>query len=161
MPTKTLEERLEDLAGLEVADRVGGLETMVKRLARGKRKKFAGVLYPFPLSSCAVPDDCGVVFRAIFPADGSLVRAVVFVEGLNSESPPTLEAAIQIEEDIYSRSIVVRRAPTVMDLEIPVMLGSRLTIGVSAGEVSGMVWTGVLFVPMVSDARVRKIVMGE
>lgn len=154
---KTLEERIAELEGQDVGTRMKALEVVAKRTAKKKAKKIAGILFPYPISGCAVPDAEGAVFKTIFPVDGSLIRAVVHAEIKSPDNPLELEAFLEVDSDTYSRMVVVRKIPTVADLELPVLLGSRLTVRVVSGDVQGPVWVGLLFIPHVSDAKIRKV----
>jgi len=157
---KDLKKRAAELDGIKANMRVRSLEVIAKREARKriKVKSLTGILFPFPIMSFGEPGEDGVVFKAIFPCDGTIVNAIVEVEGdlTNQDNPPTLTAQLTIERDVYDRQFEVRKRVSDIELDLPVLRGAKLQI--VADKSLKEVWIGLLFVPAVSDALVRKIV---
>jgi len=160
MAEKTLEERVAELEGTNVNMRVRALEVVTERQARQKAKKktLTGILFPYPITAFGQPGEDGVVFKAIFPCDGMLVSAIVEVDGPlgDQDNPPTIDAQLTIEKDVYDRQFEIRNKVSEVNLDLPVLKGAKLQI-VADKRFEG-VWTGLLFVPAVSDAVIRKIV---
>jgi len=155
---KTIEERVADLKGTDVKRRIKTLETIVRRQSRVKQKKISGILFPFPICGCSIPDSDGVVFRAMLPCDGMIVRAAVDVVGIEKiEGGATLQAELEIEKDVYIRDMSVREPMIFFDPKLPVTAGAKITVRVTSGNVEGLVWVSFLFIPEVSDAKVRKL----
>jgi len=157
---KTLEERVAELEGAGVNMRVRALEVVAKRQARQKAKKktFTGILFPYPIMGFGEPGEDGVVFKTIFPCDGTLVNAVIEVEGAltDQDNPPTITAQLTIERDVYDRQFDIRKKVSDIELDLPVLRGAKLQI--EADKRLEGVWVGILFIPAVSDAVIRKIV---
>lgn len=157
---KTLEERIEELEGKDVATRVKALETVTRRQARKKQKKISGVLFPYPICASSVPDRNGVILRVMFPCDGSLIKALVDIEGVEAlETPADIQAEVKIENDVYVRDFSISKRMQEFDIELPVLKGSKLRVKTTTPEVQGFAWVSLLFVPAISDAKIRKIVM--
>jgi len=157
---KTLEERVAELEGTEVNMRVRTLDLIAKREARQKAKKktLTGILFPYPIMGYGKPGEDGVVFRAIFPCDGTIINAVVEVEGAltDQDNPPVVTAQLTIESDVYDRQFEIRKKVSDIEIDLPVLRGAKLQI--EADKRLEGVWVGLLFVPAVSDALIRKIV---
>jgi len=155
---KTIEERVEDLKGTDVKKRIKTLETLVLRQARVKQKRISGILFPFPICGCSIPDSDGVVFQAMLPCDGVIVKAAVDVVGIEKiEGGATLQAELEVEKDIYVRDMSVRKSMVFFNPELPITAGSKIKVRVTSGNVDGLVWVSFLFIPEVSDAKVRRI----
>ena len=160
MAEKTVEDRIAELESLKVAKRVKALEAVTLRQARlkAKKKTITGILFPYPISGYGQPSEDEVVFRAIFPCDGTIVSAIVEVEGAltDQDNPPTITAQLTIEKDVYDRQFEIRKKVSDIELGLPIMKGSKLLIRADM-RLEG-VWTGLLFIPAVSDAVIKKIV---
>ena len=155
---KTLEERMAELEGMDVKKRIKTLETVALRQARVKQKRISGILFPFPVCGCSIPDSDGVVFRAMLPCDGMIVKVAVDVVGIEKiEGGVTLQAELEIEDDVYARDMPVRKPMIFFDPELPVIAGAKITVRVTSGNIEGLVWVSFLFIPEVSDAKVRKL----
>jgi len=160
MPSKTLEERIAELESVDVRTRMKALETVTKRqaMAKAKKKTITGIMFPYPISGFGQADKDEAVLRVIFPCDGTLVSAIVEVEGIltDQDNPPTMTAQLTLEKDVYDRQFDVRKAVSEFELDLPVMKGAKLLIRADARL--GGVWIGLLFIPAVSDMVIRKIV---
>jgi len=160
MAEKTLEQRIAELEGTNVNMRVRALEVVTKRQARQKAKKktFTGILFPYPITGFGEPGEDGVVFKTIFPCDGTLINAIIEVDKalIDQDNPPIITAQLFIENDVYDRQFEIRKKVSDVELDLPVLRGAKLQV--VADERLGGVWTGLLFVPAVSDALIKKIV---
>jgi len=159
---KTLEERIAELEGTGVNMRVRALEVVAKRQVRqmAKKKTLTGILFPYPIMGFGEPGEDGVVFKAIFPCDGTIVNAIIEIEMeealANQDNPPIITAQLTIEKDVYDRQLEIRKKVSDIELDLPVLRGAKLQV--EADKRLGGVWVGFLFVPAVSDALIRKIV---
>jgi len=158
MAKKAMEDYLAEIKEGNVAARVKSLEVAAMRQARVKQKKISGVLFPFPICGCSIPDSDGVVFQAMLPCDGMIVKAAVDVEGVEKiEGGATLQVELEVENDMYVRDMPVKKPRVFFDPELPVMAGTKIKVRVTSGNVEGLVWVSFLFVPEISNAKVRKI----
>ena len=157
---KTLEERVSELESLDVKERVKTLEVAARRAARVKKKTLTGIVFPFPLYGCQVPDAEGVVFRAMLPCDGELISATIDVGAVESpEKPVTIRAEVMIDNDVYVRDFSLTKPRVGFNLDLPMLAGSKLTISLTSADKGLPIWIGMLFMPTISDAVVKKIIV--
>jgi len=123
---KTLEDRMKDLEDAKVKTRMKTLEVIAKREARKKQQKISGIIFPFPICGCAVPDSGGIILRTMFPCDGVLVKAVIDIEGIKSlGSPAEIQAELKIEDDVYMREFSISEPLASYSIELPVFDGTK------------------------------------
>lgn len=159
---KTLEERITELEGTEAKTRIKALETVAKRQARKKVKKLSGIIFPLPLCGCQVPDEKGTVFQAMVPCDGTIIVAIVKVDGeVTPDKPITMQAEVEIENDVYVRDFDMLKQRLEVELLLPALKGACIKVRVLSGVVEDLVWISLLFLPEVSNAVIKKIIMED
>lgn len=167
MPEKTVEERvaeLEDLQSgakarrLKLQSQVKALEIISRRHVRKSKKQvLKGIFLPTPICGVSTPDTDGVVFRAMMPCYGTIIRASFDIEGVeNLEQAVKLQMEVNIGNDLYVRDFVTKKAVE-ENVELPIFGLSKVTIRVVSANVEGLVWTTLLFLPDTSVATIRKL----
>jgi len=140
------------LRGKTAKDKLIHVEEVLRSLLRRNNARSVAMIPPMPFSLVVDrPDEVGTVMRYMFPADGTVVRASVFIEHmpLDDKKKPMREVPIFIKifgsTRTMTHEILVKRFPTSVDLDYPVSTGTRMEVSFASNlDVSG-IWIGMLY----------------
>lgn len=139
------------------------VELALNRFAR-KIKPEATVYIPsIPISFFC--DDFGeslVIGRYIFPTDGVLLKAAVYLSFSGKVQPTEIVVRAEVGEELTSQSFQMKKRQALRKFETPVEAATRFTFEL-AELPTGLesVWLGFLYRIKVSDAEVRKVTLGK
>lgn len=124
----------------------------IQQLQRQPASVATHTMPPIPISQCSEkPAEDGTVMKFMFPADGVIKRAAIFVEQMPVDDKGRPISMIEVDARFYNsggatkQSFEVYRKPLVMDLDVPIKAGDRLRVSLREGVVASGVWCAFLY----------------
>jgi hypothetical protein len=132
--------------------KLNALAKSIQQLQRQPASVATHTMPPIPISQCTeVPAEDGTVMKFMFPADGIIKRAAIFVEQMPVDDKGRAVSMVEVDARFYNasgatkQSFEVYRKPLVMELEVPVKAGDRLRVSLREGVVAKGVWCAFLY----------------
>ena len=136
--------------GLSVDEKIRLIGRAVKHLSSRAQPVATHSIPPVPISMAVQhPAEDGTVMKFIFPAEGRIKKAALFIEKFPVDERDRPISMVQLTAEFTSaegsttQNFDIYRKPKIMDLDIPVSPGDRLKVIAPAG-VEG-VWCGFLY----------------
>jgi len=121
------------------------LERILQRFSRRLHRTVVGLVPSSPVFGfVANPAQSPVVLRAIFPADGVITKAAVFVG--KSKGTTEITATVKFGPSVASHLFEVKKKALVEEVNFPVEAGAMLEVEVLEPlEDVANVWVGLLY----------------
>lgn len=146
------------IKGDTVESQIRHIDIVLTRFSRRLHKTVTGIVTPYPISNyVSVPVD-DVILRYMFPARGMITVGSFHIETMPKSG---IHLSTSLENDIgkSEKSYFVKRNRMLIEPNADVFSGDRLTIQVkrvNAEEGLAGIWVSFLWVPVVSDAEVKR-----
>jgi len=153
--------RLLEIMGNTADEKFKHLERILQRFSRRLHRTVVGLVPASPIFGFSVsPAQNPFVLRAIFPADGIITKAALFV-GKSNKSVEVM-ATIRTGNATTSEVFVVKKKAIVEELNFPVKAGSMLEVEVLEPlEDVANVWVGLLYEVGMKDTHQMKIAIDQ
>ena len=125
-----------------------------------------GLITPFPISNFVDFPVEGVVLKYMFPVNGQLLFGGMFIEQMPKDGVDILFNILTSDNlgTYRSESMFTKSNTFTVRPNIDIRSGNKLTVSVipkvEGSEISG-VWTSFLWIPVVSEMVVRKVLIDE
>lgn len=141
------------------------IDRVLTRLARRSCQTSAAVIPPVPIGRYwAAPSEDGVLLRYMFPAKGTICRAVVAVGGRHEDKKKkviVVHSSITNELGSAGRRFEIKGPVAVMDMEVKTLTGDRLTITIDDPASMRDVWIALLWRPDTAEAEIKQLLIDE
>lgn len=117
-----------ELKGKTPEEKLEHVQRILKHWERKTRKAIVGIMPPIPiLSYVDHPAEDGTVMRAILPADGKIIRVVIFAS-ISGKDPVGFHCTIENMNSKLSSTFEIRNKIFVQDISRDVSVGDILTV---------------------------------
>jgi len=151
------------IKGQTTEQKLRSAEAAVKRLRRKSyNARVSSYITPFPVSSFIkeVPED-GVVLRYMFPGNGTITNACVYVKG-DTKHGIEISAQVKNESGMGSGvSATFRKNFNKLFLDLYVMAGDMLQIVLPADKPITNIWVAFLWAPEIGETEVKSFLLRE
>ena len=149
MPTTTID------------DRVKSLERITGRLSRRARKYARAYITPFPISHGVKGEDIrGEILRYMFPCRG-IIKTVVTRFNERPKDGTEVTFSVSGVGGSYSRSFDSSKQMEIIDAQLDVLAGDKLTVSLDGSKEITEFWIAFLWIPTVSDVEVKSFLYDE
>lgn len=143
--------------------RIENLEKIVERLSRRAKKKTTALITPYPISSAVFGEDIkGPILRYLFPCAGTITKGYVDI-GKKLKSGASIKIEIKDSIGMHSKSYIVGRRNLLMEPQLKVDSGSKLTVSISHNEEELLteVWISFLWIPSIREVEAKSYLISE
>jgi len=138
------------------------IENILNRMQRKLHKTVIGVLPPIPLFFYAEKaQESGEIFQWLFPAQGVITRACMYVREYKTKDGITFTADMIGKTSSTSQSFMTRKNALIQTLNIPVSIGDRLIFRVDSPEQITGIWVAFLFEMNMKDLAKETFIIDE
>jgi len=143
-------------------DRVKKLEKIVERLMRRSKKRASIIIPPSSISHVVAGIDIqGVIFRHMFPCDGTVYKGVV---RLDHAPKKHIFLSVRLFDDEDSQSVGFSIGSKIVskDIGIAIKEGDCLEVTIEPGdEIITELWLSFTFIPTLKDSDAKSFLIDE
>lgn len=141
--------------GKDIETQLNSIDRTLVRFSRRLHKTIVGIIPPNLTSEYVmIPPEDGVLLRKIFPA-GRLTKGFMFIGEYVDKSPVTFIAEVAGIADSQSRTFVTRKQLLILEPDLELNLGDRVTFRVVEKDKIKDIWIGFLFQVGKQDSQVE------
>jgi len=150
-----------EIKGNTADEKFKHLERILQRFSRRLHRTVVGLVPASPVFGfVANPGQDPIVLRAIFPADGVITKAAVFV-GKNKGTTKVM-ATVRMGASIASHVFDMKKKALVENVDFPIEAGAMLEVEVlEPSEEVANVWVGLLYEVSQKDTTQLKIAIDQ
>lgn len=150
------------LVGETLEEKVGNVETILRRLLRRTPQKATIVIPPIPFCSyvSSVADD-GLLARWVFPTDGMIVGIHVYAGMVADKVKPSLLIMVSTDSEGAIKHVPYTLRSTYAEMKIPITAGSRIEVKTSDPTSVGEISLGLLFEVAVTKVKKQQLVLDQ
>lgn len=139
------------------------VEIALNRFARRIKPEATVYIPSIPIAFfCEDFSDGLVIGRYIFPTDGVLLKAAIYLDFSGKVQPTEIVVRAELGEELTSQSFRMRKRQALRKFEVPIEAATRFTFELAEfPEGLRSVWLGFLYRIKVADAEVRKVTLGK
>jgi len=149
------------IKGKNHSEKLEHIEKILQRFQRKLHKTVIGVIPPIPVQGYVKwPDENGIMFKQIVPANGKITRAAVAVGKYESKDP------IQFRFDVGGSDgssnvhvFAVKKSSGVVDLDMPVRAGD-VVVASTQSEIED-IWYSVLYNIDIKESVIKRFLIDE
>ena len=131
--------------GDSVEQQIQHIDTVLQRMQRRTHKTVVGIIPPnLTFGFVDKPTEDGILLRAIFPA-GRLLKGFMYVEHYADKQPVTFVAEVSGQSGSQTRDFTTRKQLLVIEPDLQLDIGDRLTFKVKEWDKVQGIWIGFLF----------------
>ena len=151
------------IRGNTIEQKLRSAEAAVKRLQKKPHNmRVNSFITPFPVSTYVetIPPD-GVVCRYMFPGDGLITNACIYMKG---DTKQGIQLAAEATNDSgmgSGISIETRKNFTKLTLNISILTGDMLSVKLPVEARVSEIWTAFLWLPDISETEVKSFLSRE
>jgi len=129
-----------------VNEKLDQIDRLIRHLKVRSRNYVIGVTPPIPVFDYIdKPDNDGVVFRKIMPANGIITVGCMWIEEFSRKLELVATLTTEDADGNSSVNIPVTRQAMGIKPNLPVNFGQRITLSINPAEKCRGVWTAFLF----------------
>ena len=146
--------------------RIKKLEVLVQRLIRKSTKKtVSAMVTPYPISNCIAGEEVsGTVLKYMFASRGVIGKGRIQFDR-KLKSGVRITVLLENDEGGQSRSYIANRNVMLIEPDLEVFSGDRLTVSVSPCDsedgVLTEIWIAFIWTPHVGEATIKSFLIDE
>lgn len=151
--------------GKTANERLDNVERYLQHIKKRLVSRVGAITPPVPVSKyCNIPEEDGTIMRYMFPAQGEVITAALFIENWNTDSK-RIQFIVDImdqDQSSSSRVIDLKDQTSVFDADYQILPGSKFKLRLADPQenVSG-IWAAFLYSIHPSKATVHYVLIDE
>jgi len=151
-------------SGKNYKERLDSTERYLQHIKRRLVSKVGAAVPPVPVSDfCEAPEEDGTIMRYMFPSQGRVRTAAVFIDNWESESKRIgIVADVANQTGSFQRSFELKNQVNIFEAGLEVVAGSRLQLRLSdPSEKVFQIWIAFVYSLTPHNSDIHKILVDE